>query len=216
VRKSFHTPAGGELEVLRGVSFRVEAGEMVAVMGASGAGKTTLLHILGGLEEADSGDCLLNDFNIARARSQQLACFRNEQVGFVFQFHHLLSDLTAAENVAVPLLISRASMKEAGERARAALERVHLLQRAEHRVGQLSGGEQQRVAVARAIVREPGLLLADEPTGNLDKDVADEIAALLASFCRERGAALIVATHNEGLAGVCDRVLRLENGQIEI
>jgi lipoprotein-releasing system ATP-binding protein len=196
------------------VSFVVEAGEMVAVMGASGAGKTTLLHILGGLEEADTGDCLLNDFNIAQARALELARFRNREVGFVFQFHHLLPDLSAAENVAVPLLISRASMKEARERARAALERVRLLERAEHRTGQLSGGEQQRVAVARAIVCEPRLVLADEPTGNLDKEVGDEIGALLASFCREHGAVLIVATHNERLAGLCDRVLHLENGHI--
>jgi lipoprotein-releasing system ATP-binding protein len=202
--------------VLRGVSFVVEAGEMVAVMGASGAGKTTLLHVLGGLEEADGGDCLLNDFNIARARSRELARFRNREVGFVFQFHHLLPDLSAAENVSVPLLISRMSMKEAGVRARAALERVHLLERAEYRTGQLSGGEQQRVAVARAIVCEPRLVLADEPTGNLDKEVGDEIGALLASFCREQQASLIVATHNERIAGLCDRVLRLVNGQIEV
>jgi lipoprotein-releasing system ATP-binding protein len=215
VQKSFRTPAGGTLEVLRGVSFVVEAGEMVAVMGASGAGKTTLLHIVGGLEEADSGVVLLNDFNIARARSTELARFRNREVGFVFQFHHLLSDLTAAENVAVPLLISRASMQESIRRARVALERVHLLERAEHPVGQLSGGEQQRVALARAIVCEPGLVLADEPTGNLDKEVGDEIGALLASFCLDNGATLIVATHNERLASSCDRVLRLDGGQIE-
>lgn len=193
----------------------VEAGEMLAVMGASGAGKTTLLHILGGLEEADSGDCFLNDFNIAAARSAELARFRNRDVGFVFQFHHLLADLSATENVAMPLLIQRASMKEARERALAALEHVRLLERAEHRTGQLSGGEQQRVAVARAIVCQPGLVLADEPTGNLDKEVGDEIGALLASYCRERGAALIVATHNERLASLCDRMLPLENGKIE-
>jgi lipoprotein-releasing system ATP-binding protein len=216
VRKAFRTPAGGVLEVLRGVSFVVEAGETVAVMGASGAGKTTLLHVVGGLEEADSGDCFLGDFNIARARSKELARFRNSQVGFVFQFHHLLPDLSAAENVAVPLLINRTSMRESLKRARMALERVHLLERAEHRARQLSGGEQQRVAVARAIACEPRLVLADEPTGNLDKEVGDEIGALLTAYCRERRAAMIVATHNERLAGACDRVLRLEGGQIEI
>jgi lipoprotein-releasing system ATP-binding protein len=215
VRKSFRTPAGGRLEVLRGVSFEVCAGEAVALMGASGAGKTTLLHLVGGLEEADGGDCFLNDFNIARARSAELARFRNREVGFVFQSHHLLPDLSAAENVSMPLLINRTPMKEARERARASLERVYLLERAEHRTGQLSGGEQQRVAIARAIVNEPRLVLADEPTGNLDKEVGDEIGALLASYCRERGASLLVATHNERLARVCDRVLRLENGRIE-
>jgi lipoprotein-releasing system ATP-binding protein len=215
VRKSFLKPAGGRLEVLRGVSFEVGAGESVALMGASGAGKTTLLHIIGGLEEADAGDCFLDDFNIARARSKELARFRNQAVGFVFQFHHLLADLTAAENVSMPLMINRAPQKEVREKARAALERVRLSDRAEHRTNQLSGGEQQRVAIARAIVCEPRLVLADEPTGNLDKEVGDEIGALLASYCREREAALIVATHNERLAKLCDRVLRLEQGRIE-
>ena len=215
VRKSFRTPANATLEVLRGASFTVEAGEMVAIRGASGAGKTTLLHVVGGLEEADEGHVLLNDFNITGARGARLARFRNREVGFIFQFHHLLPDLTAAENVCVPLLISRASMKESRERARAALERVHLLERAEHAVGQLSGGELQRVAVARAICCEPRLILADEPTGNLDKEVGDEIGALLARFCRERGAALVVATHNERLAEICDRVLHLQNGQLK-
>ena len=215
VRKSFRTPAGERLEVLRGVSFSVEAGEMVAVVGVSGAGKTTLLHIIGGLEEADRGDCILGDFDIMRARSKELARFRNLEVGFVFQFHYLLPDLTTAENVAMPLLINRSATKEAVERARLALERVGLLERAEHRTGELSGGEQQRVAVARAIVSEPKLVLADEPTGNLDKEVGDEIGALLSDFCRQRRAALIVATHNERLARTCDRVLRLEHGRIE-
>jgi lipoprotein-releasing system ATP-binding protein len=216
VRKSFRTPTGSTLEVLRGVSFRAKAGEMVAVMGASGAGKTTLLHVVGGLEEADSGDCFLGDFNIMRAPRGELARFRNREVGFVFQFHHLLPDLTAAENVAMPLLISRASMKESMRRARLALERVQLLERAEHSIGQLSGGEQQRVAVARAIVCEPQLVLADEPTGNLDKEVGDEIGALLTDFCREHHASMVIATHDERLAGLCDRVLRLEKGELKM
>jgi lipoprotein-releasing system ATP-binding protein len=215
LRKSFRTPANQTLEVLRGVSFAVEAGEMVALMGASGAGKTTLLHVVGGLEEADGGDCFLGDFNITRARSKELSRFRNRKVGFVFQFHHLLPDLTAGENVAMPLLINRISIKEARERALLALERVRLIERAEHRTGQLSGGEQQRVAVARAIVCEPGLVLADEPTGNLDALVGDEIGTLLASLCHEQGAAMLIATHNERLAARCDRVLRLEEGKIE-
>lgn len=216
VRKSFLTPSGERLEVLRGLSFSVEAGEMVAVMGASGAGKTTLLHVVGGLEEADDGDCFLGEFDITRARGASLARFRNEQVGFVFQFHHLLPDLTATENVAMPLLINRTPVKQAMERALSALERVLLSERAEHRTAELSGGEQQRVAVARAIVSEPGLVLADEPTGNLDARVGDEIGALLAAVCREQGAAILIATHNERLAALCDRVLRLEQGKIEI
>jgi lipoprotein-releasing system ATP-binding protein len=215
VRKSFRTPLGARLEVLRGVSFSVAAGEVVALTGASGAGKTTLLHIVGGLEELDAGDCLLNDFNITRAGAKELARFRNRDVGFVFQFHHLLPDITATENVAMPLLINRASVKEARERAHAALERVRLSERAEHRVGELSGGEQQRVALARAIVCGPRLVLADEPTGNLDAEAGDEIGALLASYCRSQGAALLLATHNERLARVCDRILHLEQGRIE-
>lgn len=215
VRKSFLTPAGAPLEVLRAVSFKVSAGEMLAVVGASGAGKTTLLHIIGGLEAADAGDVMLGSFNVTRARAKELSRFRNREVGFVFQFHHLLPDLTALENVAMPLLINRVSMHEAWKRARATLERVNLSDRAEHRTLELSGGEQGRVAVARALILKPRLVLADEPTGNLDKEAADEVGALLASFCREEGATLLVATHNERLAGVCDRVLRLEQGKIE-
>jgi lipoprotein-releasing system ATP-binding protein len=212
--KSFRAPTGGLIEVLRGASFEVGAGERVAIRGASGAGKTTLLHLVCGLESADAGDCLLGDFNITRASRSAAARFRNREVGVVFQSHHLLPDLTAAENVAVPMLIGRAPMKESMRRARAALERVRVLGRAEHRVGELSGGEQQRVAVARALVCEPLLLLADEPTGNLDREVGDEIGALLASYSRERGAALLVATHNERLASLCDRVLYLEGGRL--
>ena len=215
LRKSFESPVGGRLEVLREVSFEVEPGEMLAVRGASGAGKTTLLQVIGGLEEPDGGDILLGDFNIARARSRKLERFRNREVGFIFQFHHLLPDLTAAENVAMPLLISRASPRESARRARAALERVRLLERAEHGVGQLSGGEQQRVAVARAIISEPKLILADEPTGNLDMEAGDEIGALLRDFCREKRASLVVATHNERLANLCDRALLLRAGRLE-
>lgn len=189
---------------------------MVALMGASGAGKTTLLHVVGGLEDADGGDCFLGDFNITRARAKELARFRNRKIGFVFQFHHLLPDLTAAENVAVPLLINRTPMKQARESALLALERVRLRERAEHRTGQLSGGEQQRVAVARAIICEPRLVLADEPTGNLDTLVGDEIGALLTAVCHEQGAAMLIATHNERLAGLCDRILHLKHGRIEI
>lgn len=214
VRKSFLTPAGERLEVLRGVSFEVSPGEMLAVMGASGAGKTTLLHVIGGLEEADEGEVMLGSFNVTRARSKELSRFRNRDVGFVFQFHHLLPDLTAAENVAIPLLINRVSMNEARKRARASMERVNLLDRAEHRTSELSGGEQQRVAVARALILKPRLVLADEPTGNLDKEAAEETSALLTSFCLEEGATLLVATHNERLAQVCDRTLRLAEGQI--
>jgi ABC-type lipoprotein export system ATPase subunit len=213
--KAFRSPAGALIEVLRGVSFMVEAGEMVAIMGASGAGKSTLLNLLGGLEAADGGQIMLGDFDIAGARGRALADFRNENVGFVFQSHHLLPDLTASENVVLPLLIGRHGWRESMRRVADVLERVGLGERAAHAVGQLSGGEQQRVAVARAVIKGPSLLLADEPTGNLDTATGEMIGEMLVSLCREHHAAGIVATHNERLAGLCDRRLLLRNGRLE-
>jgi lipoprotein-releasing system ATP-binding protein len=215
LRKAFRNPTGATVEVLRGVSFAVEAGQMTAIMGASGAGKSTLLHLLGGLETADKGEIRLGEFDITRARGHELAGLRNEQVGFVFQFHHLLPDLTAAENVAMPLLINRAPMREALKRAVSLLERVGLSDRADAQVGLLSGGEQQRVAIARAVVCGPRLILADEPTGNLDARASDETGALLASFCRAEGTMVVIATHNERLAHLCDRVLVLADGRLD-
>ena len=201
--------------MLRDVSFSAGAGEVLAIMGASGAGKSTLLHLVGGLEAVDGGSIMLGDFDIARARARDLASFRNENVGFVFQSHRLLPDLTATENVALPLLIGRGAWRESMQRVRVALERAGLGERAAHPVGHLSGGEQQRVAVARAVIKSPGLLLADEPTGNLDTGGAYEVCEMLISFCRERAAVGVVATHNERLAGLCDRTLRLQNGSLE-
>jgi lipoprotein-releasing system ATP-binding protein len=214
LRKSFRTPQGAQLEVLRGVSFSAEGGEMLAIRGASGAGKSTLLHTLGGIEAADAGLIRLNDFEITRAPASRLARFRNQTVGFVFQFHHLLPDLTAAENVALPLSISRASWRESLRRATSTLESVGLKERAAHPVGHLSGGEQQRVALARAVVKRPRLVLADEPTGNLDATMGDEIGRLLLSYCRAERAVVIVATHNARLADACDRALFLEDGRV--
>lgn len=214
LRKSFRTPRGAELEVLRGVSFAGREGEMLAITGASGAGKSTLLHTLGGLEAADSGSVRLNDFEVTRARGPRLARYRNNEVGFVFQFHHLLPDLTAAENVALPLSIGRAGWRESLRRAARALESVGLTERAEHPVGHLSGGEQQRVALARAIITRPRLVLADEPTGNLDATTGDEIGRLLKSYGRERSAVVLLATHNAHLAQLCDRTLLLEDGRV--
>ncbi len=214
LRKSFRVEGRAPIEVLRGLSFSVAQGEMVAIMGASGAGKSTLLQILGGLETADEGSVKLEDFEITGARAFALSSFRNRRAGFVFQSHHLLPDLTALENVAMPLLIGRKARREGLKLARVALERVGLIERADHSVGQLSGGERQRVAIARAVIKEPELVLADEPTGNLDAAVGDEIAALLASFCRERKAIVIIATHNERVARACDRVLLLKDGLV--
>ncbi|HEV7858297.1 MAG TPA: ABC transporter ATP-binding protein [Pyrinomonadaceae bacterium] len=212
--KSFRTPAGEKLEVLRGVSFEVRAGEMLAVMGASGAGKSTLLHLLGGLEAADAGQIKLGEFEITSASRASLSRLRNERIGFVFQFHHLLPDLTATENVALPLLINRAKRQESHARAEAMLLGLGLGERLDYRVGLLSGGEQQRVALARALIREPRLVLADEPTGNLDAKTGELITARLASFCKERGAAVIIATHNERVATICDRTLVLRDGKL--
>jgi lipoprotein-releasing system ATP-binding protein len=200
--------------VLRGVSFNIEAGEMTAIMGASGVGKSTLLHLLGGLEAADDGRIKLNDFEVTRAQGAGLARYRNEDVGFVFQSHHLLPDLTAAENVALPLTISRVAWSESRLRAVEALEAVGLNERATHPVGHLSGGEQQRVALARALIKRPRLVLADEPTGNLDAATGDEIGALLGSYCRASPAIVIIATHNVRLAEVCARTLLLDDGRI--
>ncbi|HEY0004662.1 MAG TPA: ABC transporter ATP-binding protein [Pyrinomonadaceae bacterium] len=214
LEKTFRGAAGETIEVLRGASFSAEAGEMVAVTGASGAGKSTLLHLLGGLDEADAGTIRLDHLELTRAKQAELARLRNELVGFVFQAHHLLPDLTTLENAAMPLLIGRASWKQARERASHILQQLGLAERLDHKTGALSGGEQQRVALARALVKEPRLVLADEPTGNLDAATGEEIGALLASFCHEHKALVLIATHNQQLAQSCDRLLVLEDGKL--
>jgi lipoprotein-releasing system ATP-binding protein len=214
LKKSFLTPLGARLEVLRGAAFVVAPGEMLAIVGASGSGKSTLLHILGGLEAADAGEVKFGEFSLTRAGVAELTRFREREVGFVFQSHHLLPDLTAAENVALPLFINRQPRAESMRRATEALKETGLSERATHNVGQLSGGEQQRVAVARALVKQPRLVLADEPTGNLDATHGDEIGAMLANYCRAQSAAVIVATHNERLARLCDRALLLQDGRL--
>ena len=215
LRKSFREPMGGVLEILRGVSLSLRAGEAAAVVGASGAGKTTLLHVVGGLEAADEGSVRLGGFDVTRASTSELVQWRGGAVGFVFQFHHLLADLSAEENVALPLLVARIGRREALARAHVLLEKVGLGSRLRHAAGELSGGEQQRVAVARALVARPRLVLADEPTGNLDARTGGEVGALLLSLCREACACVLVATHNESLAGLCDRRLVLREGKLE-
>lgn len=214
LRKSFSAPTGERIEVLRGASFSGRPAETIAIMGSSGAGKSTLLHLLGGLEAADHGTIVAGQFSIDGARPSQLANFRNSRVGFVFQFHHLLPDLTAAENVSLPLMINRASRHEALRRATSALEDVGLGDRISHLAGHLSGGEQQRVAVCRALISRPSLVLADEPTGNLDTAIGDEIAHSLVSYARDNQALLVIATHNSALAGLCDRILILKDGRL--
>jgi lipoprotein-releasing system ATP-binding protein len=203
-----------KLHVLRGLELRVERGEMVAVVGASGVGKSTLLHVLGGLDRPDDGQIHVADTDLRGLTDNELVQFRNLNVGFVFQFHHLLPEFDAAENVEMPLRIARRPIKEARQRATELLGRVGLAERLAHRPGMMSGGEQQRVAVARALVMGPALLLADEPTGDLDERTADALHDLLREMHRERQLTSIIATHNPRLAAACDRVLRMEQGQL--
>ena len=209
-----YTVAGTRLPVLRGLSLAVDKGEMVAVVGASGVGKSTLLHLLGGLDHADTGEIHIGDVALHRLRDREIVAFRNRHVGFVFQFHHLLPEFDAVENTEMPLRIARMRVAEARSAAEALLRRVGLADRLDHRPGTLSGGEQQRVAIARALVPHPSLLLADEPTGDLDEQTADSLHGLLREMHRERQLTSIIATHNLRLAATCDRVLRLENGRL--
>jgi lipoprotein-releasing system ATP-binding protein len=214
LRKSFPSPSGERIEVLRGVSFSAVPGETVAVMGVSGAGKSTLLHLLGGIEEADHGSIAAGQFSIDDASRSELARFRNNEVGFIFQFHHLLPDLTAAENVSLPLMINRTSHREAMHCAVRLLQVSGLGDRISHLIGHLSGGEQQRVAVCRALVTQPALVFADEPTGNLDTAISDQIAHSLVSYARETPAIVVLATHNQAVAAICDRILILRDGRL--
>lgn len=214
LRKSFRTPNGERVDVLRGVSFSVDAGESVAIIGRSGAGKSTLLHLLAGLEAPDHGSILAGEFALERASRSQLAHFRNRRVGFVFQFHHLIADLTAAQNVSLPLLIARARYPAAMNRAVEALGEVGLGALASNLVGSLSGGEQQRVAVCRALIKRPSIVLADEPTGNLDANIGHEIAHLLVKYAHSIQASVIIATHSESVADLCNRVLILHEGRL--
>jgi lipoprotein-releasing system ATP-binding protein len=209
-------PVGGAaLTVLRGLDLSLERGEMVAIVGASGVGKSTLLHILGGLDTLDAGSVRIADTDLAMLADADLVAFRNRHVGFVFQFHHLLPEFTALENAEMPMRIARRPAAERRERASALLQRVGLGERLSHRPGMLSGGEQQRVAIARALIMEPSLLLADEPTGDLDEHTADALHQLLRDMTRERGLTSVIATHNPRLSAACDRVLRLEEGRLK-
>ncbi|HKY26697.1 MAG TPA: ABC transporter ATP-binding protein [Pyrinomonadaceae bacterium] len=213
LRKNFTSPTGERLEVLRGVSFSAEPGEALAVTGASGAGKTTLLNLLGGLEKPDHGKIAMGEFEIDKATEKSLAAFRQSRVGFLFQFHHLLADLTALENVALPLAIARVSWDDAIKRASQLLQTMAIGERMRHPVTHLSGGEQQRVAVCRALITSPSLVLADEPTGNLDSNLALEIGKILTGYAKSSGATVIIATHNQELAYLCDRILVLTDGK---
>jgi lipoprotein-releasing system ATP-binding protein len=210
----FYIVGSARIHVLRDLDMEVAEGEMVAVVGASGVGKSTLLHLLGGLDRPDSGVIRVAGNDLNAMTDAALVEFRNRNVGFVFQFHHLLPEFDAAENVEMPMRIARTPLAEARQRATDLLSRVGLAERLTHRPGMLSGGEQQRVAVARALVMKPALLLADEPTGDLDEATAESLHALLREIHAERRLTSIIATHNPRLAAACDRVLRLEHGRL--
>lgn len=212
--KEFRGGDGGVLRVLDGASLRLARGEMVAIVGASGSGKSTLLHLLGALERPNAGTVRLAGSPVEALSDEALAALRNRAVGFVFQFHHLLREFSAVENVMMPLRIAGVPVGEARERAMGLLERVGLTARAHHRPGALSGGEQQRTAVARALAAGPAVVLADEPSGNLDARNAERLHDLLGGLARDGALGVIVVTHNPALAARADRVLTLEGGRV--
>lgn len=222
LKKSFITDAG-DLQVLKGIDLSIKEGEMVGIVGASGVGKSTLLHILGALDKPTSGKVFYDGADIFSLNEDSLAYFRNKTMGFVFQFHHLLPEFTALENVMMPGLIHKGSRgqgvkglsyTEIMEKAERLLDEMGLSERKGHRPGELSGGEQQRVAVARALILEPKVVLADEPTGNLDTATGEDLFNLLVNLNKEKGITFVIVTHNESLSGRCHRILRMVDGKI--
>ncbi|MEM9258751.1 MAG: ABC transporter ATP-binding protein [Bacteroidota bacterium] len=207
IRKSY-----GDLQVLKGVDLSVAKGEIVSIVGKSGAGKSTLLHILGTLDRPDSGKLLIDKQDVFRLREKELAAFRNQQIGFVFQFHHLLPEFTALENICIPAYIHNADVAATRKRAHELLEYLGLAARTEHKPTQMSGGEQQRVAVARALINSPAIVFADEPSGNLDSASSKELHDLLFQLRDDFGQSFVIVTHNEELAGVSDRRLEMVDG----
>lgn len=218
LKKSFRTKAG-ELQVLKGINLKIFRGEIVAIVGASGAGKSTLLHIMGTLDSPTSGKVLYNDTDVFSLDKNKLSMFRNKTIGFVFQFHHLLPEFTALENVAMPALINKYQDKQSSlknsdiiKKAEKLLEQMGLIDKRFHRPGELSGGEQQRVAVARALILDPPIILADEPTGNLDTPTGKELFNIFLNLNKINNTTFVIVTHNESLAKECHRILKIKDG----
>lgn len=205
----------GKVEVIKGVDLQINKGEIVTIVGASGAGKTTLLQIIGTLEKADKGDVIFNGQNISKMNQKTLAAFRNKNIGFVFQFHHLLPEFTAIENICIPAYIAGTPKNEALKKATQLLEYLKLTDRANHKPSMLSGGEQQRIAVARALINNPEVILADEPSGNLDSQNAKELHELFFKLREQTGQTFVIVTHNPTLAQMADRTITIKDGKIE-
>lgn len=214
IKKSFFTPAG-ELKILKGVDLSVAQGEVIGIVGASGVGKSTFLYVLGTLDRPTSGQILYEDTDVFSMDNGSLASFRNKTIGFVFQFHHLLPEFSALENVMMPGLIASGESAEIRSRAETLLSELGVYERKDHRPGALSGGEQQRVAVARSLILNPKMVLADEPTGNLDSATGGELFELLLRLNSERGITFVIVTHNEALSKRCNRVMRMVDGRLE-
>jgi lipoprotein-releasing system ATP-binding protein len=211
IKKSY-----GNLHVLKGIDLDIKAGEIISIIGKSGAGKSTLLHILGTLDDSDSGSLMINNQEITALNEKKLARFRNENIGFVFQFHHLLNEFTALENVCIPAFIAGKSKSTVEARAKELLTYLGLAERIYHKPSQLSGGEAQRVAVARALINNPAVVFADEPTGNLDKESSESLHQLILSLRKDFNLTFVIVTHNADLAELSDRIITLEDGQVKL